>query len=742
MRRLYLKSAVPGPFAGPGVIPFLSYPQLAAIRARTGGSVPLAGYTPSSARRVTTLMTSDSARISYVSDEFFPALGLRPLIGRFFSADEQRIDTPTPLAVISEGLWRRAFASRSDAIGQTVSFNTTRFTVIGVAPRGFAGLDLDRADIWIPLNCLPGENGQPCNVSSWDTFLLGFARIENPAMEAKLASAGSAGLRSVGSFNRDPDTTLTLLTGSIIEARGPTKNVPEAQVSARVAGIAFIVLIIACANVANMLLLRASNRRREIAVRRALGGSRARLYSQILTESTLLGLLGGATALAFAVWGGTALRTLMMPTVQWSSAAVDARIIAITAAAAFLVGFLAGLAPAVFTTGVDLTTGLKSGASDRRSSKLRTQSALLVVQAALSVVLLVAAGLFLRSLDNVSSIDLGYDREGMVTASVFSRSEEAGRIVTAELPKVAERLGARQGVVAVGLSRMAPMTGAGLTKLYTPGRDSAIRIGGQFPTTLRVGPGFFAASGIRVIAGRDFSSEDRLDTERVIVVDELTANGIWPGENAIGKCLNIVKANTECLRVIGVVEAVHRTRIIEKTGPQYYLPLGQSAAASPGSIVVRVERQYVAAVIAALRTELAPIVQDQENVVVRSMNELLAGELRPWRIAAILVSALGALALIVSAIGIYGIVAFTMSRRTHEMGVRVALGAQRRDILGLVLATNCRAVLVGIAAGIIAALLLGRFVTSLLFGVVPNDPSVLIAAGVTMCAVAGIASVV
>lgn len=742
VRRLYIRMPRNVTATANGIFGNFNYARFSAVEQRIGDSIPLAIYTPSSGKILRVESTVDSSRISFVSTNYFSILGVRPALGRLFAPEEQSLDNPVAVAVISDALWRRVFSADPAALGRTFQLNKRRFTIVGVAPPGFSGLDMNLAEVWSPLPALDvaGRNGQPWYRSNYGNFFSAIARVPSNTVEARVSSAGTAALRTVRDYGRDPDTTLSLLTGSIVQARGPAQIDPAIHVSSRVAGLAFLVLIIACANVANMLLLRATSRRREIAVRRALGGSRARLFGQVLTESTLLGLMSGGMALLFALWAGRAVRQLVLPTVHWSAAAIDLRVAAMVTAIAFAVGFAAGLFPAAFANGIDLSDGLKAGAPHQRTRKNRSQAALLVLQTALSVVLLVAAGLFARSLSNVRGIDLGYDPNGLVTVTTWE-NEDAPRNVSAELPLILERLRGMPGVVAASLSQAAPMTGWGGGPVFLPGRDSMLFVGNDIPTSLRVGPGFFAASGVRLIAGRDFTNEDRLGAQAVVVVDERIAQSQWPGENPLGKCVLVGKRDAGCSAVIGVVESVHRSRVIEGGAAQYYMPLGQSR--DPGTaIVARVTSGHEASVAAALRAELRPLFYNQSAFVVRTLHDVTANELRPWRMGAILFAALGVLAVVVAAIGVYGVVAYATAQRTHEMGVRIALGAEPRQILDLVLATNARVVVSGIVIGVIASLMLGRLVASLLFGVVPGDPSVIIGAIVTMCIVAGVASAV
>jgi predicted permease len=742
VRRLYLASPDQASRGVPAYGSF-TYGRVVALRERLGDTIPVAGYSPSGGTLIRVGESLDSVRQTFVTPEYFGVLRLQPTIGRFFAAEESVIADPRMVAVISEELWRRSFAASPSIIGRVIELKTRRFTVIGVAPRDFTGVEANRVDIWLPMSTfpVPPSNGRPWYQSGGNYFRM-IARVETPALMTKLTAAGTAALRN-NPLDLRPDTTLSLLTGPLTEAGGPSKLDSNVAVSARIGAVAFIVLLIAYANVANMLMLRASSRRREIAVRRALGVSTPRLYGQLITESVLLGLLSSAVALLFAMWAGTALRRLLLPNVHWATAAVDMRVTAVTIGVAFVIGCIVGIFPAAMSASVRLSDALKLGAKHSSGGRSRrVQTSLLVLQAALSVILLVGAGLFVRSFDNVRSIDLGYDPDGLLTVTSYVQDKSREPMVASSFAQMAERLRARPGVVAAAMSANVPMAGNMFSWLFVPGNDSAYRHPSGGPTINYVTPGYFEATGVRLVAGRGFTAEDRAGAAPVIVVDARLASALWPGRSALGQCLRPGTATAACATVVGVVEGVQQFRVIESTAPQYYLPSAQHPGVLLDAIVVRAEGGAVAQTLTAMRNEVRTILPDQSDWAVRTMGQILEPQMRPWRMGAILFAGLGLLALVVAAIGIYGVVAYSMSQRSHEMGVRIALGAQAKDIVDLVLASGLRVVIVGIVLGIGGALLLGRLVASQLFGVVPNDPSILIGAAVTMCAIAGAACLI
>jgi putative ABC transport system permease protein len=304
------------------------------------------------------------------------------------------------------------------------------------------------------------------------------------------------------------------------------------------------------------------------------------------------------------------------------------------------------------------------------------------------------------------------------------------------------RLHGAPGVSAVAASSSGPMNGYGVTSVFLPGSDSAVKAFGKFPTYNVVSSDFFKATGLRIVAGRAFESSDRVGAIPVTIVSETMARAFWPGESPLGKCIVAKKAGEPCMQVVGVAADAHRGEIIEEPSAQFYMPLAQQPGAVVGSLVLRVDPSRYAAVATAVRVELSRIMPDAGDYTVRSMAQVLEPQLRPWRMGAILFSALGLLALLVASIGTYGVMAYSMTQRTHELGVRLALGAQTGDVLNLVLGEGMRVVVIGVVIGVLASLALGRLVSSLLFGVVPNDPSVLILSVVTLATLASVACLI
>jgi predicted permease len=736
VERLYL--SVPSALArGTGAYGAFMYSRFGAVHDAARHPELVAAFTPSSGSTIVDGSVTDSARTIYATPDYFTVLGLRPHTGRFFVAEERAVETPTPVAVISDRLWRETFGAKPGVLGRSVKLGDRSVTIVGVAPAGFTGIDLNAGDVWLPLNMFPppARNGKTWYQGTGN-YLSVIARIDAPADRAQLVTAGATALRQTLD-SRDPrDSMTTILTGPINEVAGPSNRSRETSLAQRLAGVTLLVLLIACANLANLLLVRATQRRREFAVRRALGVSRGRLIQQMLTESIVLCLIGAATTLLFASWAGTALRRLLFPTTHWSSPAVDLRVVGLTVLTAVVVAIVTGLVPAVGASNPDLVASLKATLSGGGAKSSRLQNTLLGLQAAVSVVLLVAAGLVVRSFDNVRSIDLGYTLDDMIVASTlsFPRDEQEGRVMGQHLAEVMERIRRRPDVRAASLANSTPMGGYAVGAAYLPGNDHRLE------ATFVVASGeHFAASGIRLAAGRGLSSLDIAGSERVAVVSERMAKEVWPNAPVIGQCLAIGKPNAVCTRIVGIARNTHRMAILEEGVAQYYLPASQTDIDSPSSIVVRVAGGHTDAVANALRAELERVIPPKIGVGVRTMSKVLEPQLRPWKMGAILFVALGVLALTVACVGIYGVVAYSMATRTQEMGIRIALGARMKDVLDLVLRDGMRVVSIGILVGVVSALALGRLIRSLLFGVVPNDLSTVIGAVAVLIGFAALA---
>jgi putative ABC transport system permease protein len=464
--------------------------------------------------------------------------------------------------------------------------------------------------------------------------------------------------------------------------------------------------------------------------------SRGRLFEQLFIESAMLSLIAGGAAILLAFWVGSALRALLLPRVLWAQGPIDLRTAVFAFVTSLAVALLVGIAPALQAWATEAKSALKSGTSSASPRSVRFRAALVVAQTALSIVLLAGAGLFVKSLRQVKSIEIGYDIDRTLMASAVSE-RSLGKDAAVAMPALMERVRRIPGVEAVASAASGPMEGYAVTMLYLPGRDSLPKVGGERGAShLDVSPGYLGATGLRLLAGRDFTAGDR----RGLIVNKAMADGWWPRESAIGKCVIRGTPNAPCEPVIGVVENANTMRLMEESQKAQYLV---STDNDPHSVlVVRADPARQAAVGDIVRTEMKRLLPGADYIRVRSMLTNLEPELRPWRLGATLFTAMGVLALIVAAIGVYSVVAYAVSQRTNEMGIRIALGAGANDVIRLVLGSGLRTVAIGVVAGVLVTLALGRLVASLLYGTSARDPWILAGAAAVLLLIGVAASMI
>jgi putative ABC transport system permease protein len=512
------------------------------------------------------------------------------------------------------------------------------------------------------------------------------------------------------------------IAASILSERGPNES-SVAKVATWVGGVALIVLLIACANVANLLLARALRRRREVAVRLALGVSRARLLSQLLTESVVLALLGAAAGILVAQWGGAALRSVLLTKSEPTATFRDPRTILFAGLAAIVVGLLSGLAPMVQASraGTTLVDDLKAGAREGMLHRSRLRTVLLVAQAALSVILLVGAGLFVRSLQNVRSTRLGYDVDPVMLVDLNMRGEKLDSVGTYQLSqRLLDAAKNIPGVTHASLTVAVPFWSSWSTSLFVAGIDTVGRLG-QFNLNA-VSPDYFATMGTRVVRGRGFTDQNTRTSQKVTVVSQGMARVLWPGQDPIGQCMRMNADTMPCTTVVGVAEDIRQRSISADSGLySYYLPAEQQSGR--GGLMLRVAgnaSNYAERVRRALQRDMP----GASYVTITPFREIVGSETKAWELGATMFVAFGVLALALAAIGLYSVIAYNVAQRTHEMGVRVALGAQTSDVVQLVVRQGIVLGGAGLAIGAAAALGASRWVKPLLFDESARDPVV------------------
>jgi putative ABC transport system permease protein len=670
------------------------------------------------------------ARVVLATPSYFPLLGVQPARGRFYGEAEDRPEAPEAIAVVSWRYAERALGGADAALGTRLFLGSRRYTVIGVTPEGFNGVDLNAVDAWIPFHAgapdVVGKSPEWRDTYNWQWLKI-LSRLKS-GVTREMASDEATRIQRAA-VERVPNVDHKA-TAELVPLRGfDRKAVSHARerVALWLASVSLIVLLIVCANVANLLLARAASRRREIAVRLALGVGRGRLVRQLLVESLILAVGGGAIALVLARWGGDLLRATLLPTVTWVDSPLDWRVAAVTALATLVTGLLTGLAPALQASRPALTSDLKSGTAGGGSRRSRLRTGLLATQACLSLLLLVGAGLFVRSLWRVVHTDIGYESSRLLVAEVDL--DLAGYDRPAQLAfydQAVERIRALPGVERASLAINSPFWTMNSTRIRLTDRDSTPRLPNGGPYYNGVTADYFATLGMRGVRGRLLTGEDRAGSQPVMVINERMAEFFWPGGNPLGKCVRLGDDSLPCAQIVGVVANARVNSIQERTAAMYYVPLEQSSrlGLSRSRLLFIKTRRAPESEIAEVRAVFRSLAKNLPLSQVRTFRSQIDPEIQPWRLGATMFGVFGALALLVAAIGLYSVMSYTVVQRTREFGIRAALGASARQIVRSVVRDGLGVVVLGMAAGAVIALLLGRFMAPLLYQTSPRDPLV------------------
>jgi predicted permease len=718
--------------------------------------------------------------VDYVSGSYFQTLGIGSAAGRVIAPSDDLAPGGAPVALLSYGYWRRRFAGDLKVMGRKLAVNGYPLEIVGIAEKGFGGLfNGEEADAFIPLTMFPVTT--PSAARAWNTshmsWLVTMARLK-PGISIKQAQAGmqvlwaqaveavnGAAVKAGGKPEKYGEDQIRLVPGARATSFGREEMVDPLAALALATGL---VLLIACANVANLLLARATGRRKEIALRLAVGATRGRLIRQLLTESLVLAVAGGILGLALAYFGVSALAKarVIYPDLHFRPSLL---VLAFSVGIMVLTGILFGLMPAFRATRMTLAESVKEGGSATQGgSRLRLGKALIAGQVALSLALLIGASLFIRTLRNLQNVNVGFQREKIAIFDIDPTNlGYGGQRLRGFYDQLLERARGVPGVGSATLSAMTPMSNymrmsSFSAEGYQPKSDKS-----PFALTNPVTSGYFTTLGIPLLLGRDFRPEDEpavtpgesllaaigrssggtneapANASRVCVIDESLVRNLFSGANPLGRHLSFEDRYTaeKALEIVGVVKDVHYGSVRSPdTVGTVYQP-SWSDGAEVRWLVVRFAGS-AAPVISGIRRELREMDPNVPVLRVRTMDEYLNDALARERLIAFLSGFFGILALGLASVGLYGVLAYAVTQRTREVGIRLALGAQRSDVIRMIVRESLVPVLIGMAIGLVGALALTRLVASLLYGVAPSDPASIILAVAAMLAVALLAAAI
>ena len=653
-----------------------------------------------------------------VTDGFFAMLGAQPQLGRDFLAEEDQVGHNN-VVILSYGLWQRRFSGDPEILNQTITLNRQAYTVIGVMPATFHfGSGENELDLWTPM-AFTEEQAQ--NHGGHGLAAIGQLKPGVTVDQARAEMSAIAG-RLAAQYPVDIGWDVKIMP--LLEFS--VRSIKPALLVLLVA-VAFV-LLIACANVANLLLARAAGRQKEIATRTSLGASRWRIVRQLLTESLLLSLLGGALGLALAKWGMDLLLTLAPPDLpRLNNVSLDGRALAFTATITLLTGVIFGLVPALQSSKPNLNETMKDAGrgSTEGGRRQRIRSTLVVLEVATALVLLVGAGLMIKSFWQLQKVDPGFNPDNALTVQVSlpktKYPEESQQV--AFFQQLIERVATLPGVQSAGAGHVVPLSGNDFVLAFEIDGRPPLQPGvTQSTNYYSVSADYFKAMGIPLRRGRVFTERDIKDSPRVAVINETMAKKIFPDEDPIGKRItfdNRQKENPEWFEIVGIVGDVKQYGLDQVTTMQTYEPYIQQTFPYM-TLVVRTTGDPTN-LNAAIRSEVLKLDKEQPTTNFKTLNEFFSISIAQQRFSVVLLGVFAVVALVLSAVGIYGVLSYAVTQRTHEIGIRVALGAGRRDVLRLVVGQGMLLTVIGVAGGLGAAFALTRLMASLLFGVTATD---------------------
>ncbi len=732
--RIYVVDRVSNPIGGPSI----SMPIYLAWKQKGGLFDHLALVNWRSDSIISSGSETQEVPSAGASTGLFPVLGIRPELGRNFMPEEGR-PGGGDVVILSDGLWRTWFGADRSILGKAITINHEPYTVVGIMPRGFQ-LPLPGvrdAGLWFPVRVPPTSN----NPANGGILCLGL--LKKGAAPAQAAAALTPPLKQLRQefpkmFGPNEGAHLEPLRSFLAHWAGPAPLL--------LFGAVGLVLLLVCVNVANMALARSSTRQREIATRIAIGAGRRRIVRQLLAESVLLALLGGMLGVFLCYATFTSVVSLIpVNTVHVGNFQIDGVVLAFAFALSIGTGLVFGLAPALTAARADVNCSLKEGDLRAGSSGFgRVQGLLAASELSVSLVVLIGAALVIESFVGLLRVHPGFDPSHLLTfkISLPQNRYRSPAERSAFLDRALARLRALPGIDQVALTNVLPLEGGGDILFNVVGSSAPTLSGEAFDADIRVAsPDFFQTMRMPLLRGRTFSTAEDASSQPVVIINKSMANMCWHTQNPIGQQIWIGKpmgpaeSEPSPREIIGVVGDARTDNLAQPPAPTMYIPFAQSSGVGEAAFVVRSKQAPLAAVPevrAAMRSLDSDLLLNQVN----TMEDVVTSSLTDWRFHTILLAVFGGLALLIAAIGIYGVVSYSVTRRIHEIGIRMALGAERRDVLKMIVGQGLKLALIGVAIGIAGALALTRFLSSLLYGVKPTDPLTFVAVSLILIAVA------
>ncbi len=669
-----------------------------------------------------------------VSGNYFTALGVGAAYGRMLTPEDDRTPGAHAVVVISYAYWQRVYGGRAGVVGEMVTLSGHPFTIVGIALKGFAGaFPIPSPDLWVPISMLgevrPSATDQLADRSQ--DFLWGIGKLRRglklSEAQARLDVTASQ-LKAIDAEHYEDEAVVVVPAEGVIPMTPGMRRIAMA-LSALVMSMVGLVLIVGCANVANLLLARSTARRRELGIRLALGASRFRVVRQLLTESVLLGLLGGGAGLLLAVWTVNLLIGCL-PELPYGvtldlHVGVDHRVLGFTAVVSVLTGIVFGLVPALAMTSRGLAVALKDagGASGLGVRRSRLHSTLVVAQVAVSLVLLIGAGLFVRSLINAHAIEPGFDHRHVLSVALDLGARGYDRAASARFyEQLLTRTRGLPGVTSASVEECPPLSMAMSSRAFwiegrpfTNPQDETVSV-----ACGRISSDNFKTLGIPLLRGHDFAERDAGDSPGAAIVNRAFADRYWPEQDPIGKRISTEGAEGPYLEVVGVAKTVKYWLIGEEPRPYIYLRISEDRAPDLATLLVRTTGDPMA-VLPAVREVIHKLDSDMSPWSAQPMTSLMSFAVLPAKFAAVLFGLLGLLALVLASAGLYGVMSYAVTQRTHEIGVRMAIGAERGDVVRLVLRRGFRLTAVGLAIGLVIAVVSSHVLSSLLYDISTTD---------------------